>query len=126
LVEIANKLADANEQLTKRVAALESDLGKYKQQNDAAINAAIQSDSAQISKTRLDLLEWDQDSQYSPPQGKVQDQTPRPVPSIVPYGGNGSVICNPGYYMVGLYIERTGNGVNGIQLICRRLNVAGP
>jgi hypothetical protein len=81
--------------------------------------------AAQIAQIRNGLSIWNNDFQFSPPNGSVQPGGP-PVPNVGPYGGDGSILCNNGYYVVGLYVFRESAGLNGLQLICRKLNAGGP
>jgi hypothetical protein len=51
MVEIANKLVDANKDLAKRVSSLEGDIAAYKSLNDAAVKALGHSMADQKSAT---------------------------------------------------------------------------
>jgi hypothetical protein len=88
--------------------------------------ASVDALNQKIGSLEAQLGVWNNDVQFSPPDGVLQSNDTPPIPNVRPYGGDGSVLCNNGYYVVGLYVSKgSTNLLNGLKLICRKLNAKG-
>jgi cell division protein FtsB len=111
LVDIANKLSDANLQLAKRVAALEGDVAKYKTKNDALVK---------ILNERVDKFRVSADGKEETKEYHQQEFWNATATNPVAYtcGGKNSVLVGIDFDMLGLNGVRT---PTRIKYTCREL-----
>jgi hypothetical protein len=82
-----------------------------------ALEEKLKIAQSQIMRLENNLGTWEKGKpRYSP-----DDSTFGGVLSPKPPNGP-HITCDDGYYAVGLFLLRTGNGLNGAQLICRKPN----
>jgi len=93
--------------------------------NQKTLEARIASLEAEISKLSSNLITWgSSEAQYVPPAGSGPFNGFNGAGTAGPNFPLSLLSCPQGYYISGIYVDRTSPGLNDVRLACRQLNTA--
>lgn len=108
---------------SKTISTLQSDIGAERSRSETALNNEVAALKAQFNTLSHNLMNGDTTTpKYDPPLDKPPFNGVAGVGNAQP--PHEFMTCASGYYVVGLYVDRTDGGFNDARIVCQRVNAA--